>query len=88
MTPTESDRFLDTLKHAPESFYNMLSRVSAQKSESFNARDKELIFEAVVSTVGFTQLDSMIFRVFERCGGEKKKGGGERREREGETVSL
>jgi hypothetical protein len=67
MTQDEQDRFLSTLRSQPEAFFKMLSEVSARKSEAFHASDRDKIFKAIEESVGFVQLDSMVFRVFERC---------------------
>jgi hypothetical protein len=66
MTPQETDRFSLMLQQDPSVFYALIGNVSCKNSQSFKSTDKELIFQAIESTVGFTQLHSMIFRVLER----------------------
>jgi tetratricopeptide (TPR) repeat protein len=46
-------------------FLSMLSRVSSRSSECFIPDDRSKIFAAIEQSVGFTQLDCTVFRVFE-----------------------
>jgi tetratricopeptide (TPR) repeat protein len=64
-TPAERGRFMHMIRDDICQFLNMLSRVSSRASECFIPDDRTKIFAAIEQSVGFTQLDSTVFRVFE-----------------------
>jgi tetratricopeptide (TPR) repeat protein len=64
-TPAERSRFMHMIRDDIGQFLNMLSRVSSRSSECFIPDDRLKIFAAIEQSVGFTQLDSTVFRVFE-----------------------
>jgi tetratricopeptide (TPR) repeat protein len=69
MTHAEEKRFLESIENNSfRSFFDMLTRVKSERSESFSAADRERIHDAVRRLIphGFTHLDSMIFRVMEK----------------------
>ena len=64
-TPAERSRFKHMIRDDIGQFLNMLSRVNSRSSECFIPDDRTKIFTAIEKSVGFTQLDSTVFRVFE-----------------------
>jgi tetratricopeptide (TPR) repeat protein len=70
MSNTEGKRFAATVNSegAVWNFHNMLSRVNTAKCEAFIDSDRQRIHEAVVQLLpnGFSSLDSMVLRVFEK----------------------
>ena len=64
-TPSERSRFMHAIRDDIGQFLNMLSRVDSRSSDCFIPDDRTKIFAAIEQSVGFTQLDSAVFRVFE-----------------------
>ncbi|KAJ3153713.1 Kinesin light chain 3 [Irineochytrium annulatum] len=65
MSPKEAANFSRGIRQDPGSFYNMLSKISAERSESFLKNDRAMICETIRrSAGGFNRIDSMIVRIF------------------------
>jgi hypothetical protein len=65
MTTSELSRFMRMIRDDIGQFLNLLARVNSRSSECYIADDRTKIFTAIEKSVGFTQLDSTVFRVFE-----------------------
>ena len=65
MTATENNRFLNGMTEDHREYYSMLGRVNAETSECSRAADRESIHEGIRSSVGFAQLNRVVFRVLE-----------------------
>ncbi|EQC25219.1 hypothetical protein SDRG_16916 [Saprolegnia diclina VS20] len=63
MTEAETNRF--TAHASVESFFDMLGHVKSEASESYDPSDKAQIVATIHSTIGFRDMDTMVFRVFE-----------------------
>ncbi|KAJ3102326.1 Kinesin light chain 3 [Physocladia obscura] len=64
MTKKESARFSEGMIYDADEFYEMLARVSCQKSDASLEVDKENIFALVKEQVGFGNLDRLVLQVF------------------------
>ncbi|OQR92317.1 mbre TPR repeat protein [Achlya hypogyna] len=64
MTQAETNRFADQV--SVSAFYDMLGHVKSAACEAFKLEDKAAICTAIEQTVGFIEMDNMVFRVFER----------------------
>ncbi len=56
----QHEAFVAAIVSKPEEYYNMLSRVSMQKSTCYLAEDRANIFKAVEGSVGFSALNAMV----------------------------
>eukprot|EP00605_Chrysophyceae_sp_TOSAG23-4_P000662 GSChrysophyteH1.ASY1.ANO1.744.1 assembled CDS len=59
ITPNQYTAFVKGITRRPEKFYQMLADINVEKSEAWSATDKERIFNAVKSSVGFAELNKM-----------------------------
>ena len=64
MTAQENQRFLAGI-HDYTQYYSMLGRVNAEASDCSRTADRESIHEGIRSSVGFAQLNRVVFRVLE-----------------------
>ena len=65
MTAQEKQRFLTGIQNDYNQYYSMLGRVNVETSECSRAVDRESIHEDIRSSVGFAQLNLVVFRVLE-----------------------
>ena len=65
MTAQENRRFLTGIERDHNQYYNMLGRVNAEASNCSKAEDRESILENIRHTVGFSDLNRMLFKVLE-----------------------
>ncbi|KAJ3100866.1 Kinesin light chain 3 [Phlyctochytrium bullatum] len=66
MSRAESDRFLAVIRDDPKAFFKVLAKVRSRASIAFKLEDQKRIHKTIRQSVGFTDLDSQMFRVFER----------------------
>lgn len=52
--------FLDHIARDTEAYFKMLCNIDVRKSESWNPRDKEQIFDAIEKSIGFDNINKMI----------------------------
>jgi hypothetical protein len=59
------NQFIKDVLHNPEEEINkMLARINVERSESFKATDKGIIFDAIRTKVEFSKLNSLVFERF------------------------
>ncbi|OQS05590.1 hypothetical protein THRCLA_20578 [Thraustotheca clavata] len=63
MTQQETDRFADNV--SVDAFFDMLAHVKSEASDSYDPQDKIQIAKVIENTIGFKNMDTMVFRVFE-----------------------
>jgi tetratricopeptide (TPR) repeat protein len=62
MTGSARQHFIDDVLAAPaRSINRMLSQINVKNSECFKPEDRERIFQAIKSSVGFSELNRMVF---------------------------
>jgi hypothetical protein len=61
MSGKVEDQFIQEIGEDYTAIDRMLSTINCQKSECFKSEDKQRIFEAIENTVGFMELNSLIF---------------------------
>jgi hypothetical protein len=74
MTAQENRRFLTGIERDHNQYYNMLGRVNAEASNCSKAEDRESIFESIRHSVGFSDLNRMLFKVLEDWMEERLRG--------------
>ena len=74
MTAQENRRFLTGIERDHNQYYNMLGRVNAEASKCSKAEDRESIFESIRHSVGFSDLNRMLFKVLEDWMEERLRG--------------
>jgi hypothetical protein len=65
MTREENERFLDQISRDPGRYYAMLAKINSANATAFKPEDRDAIFAAIRSEVGFAGMDSMVFRALE-----------------------
>ena len=60
ITPDQHTAFVKGITSNSGEFYQMLADINVEKSEAWSATDKERIFDAVKSSVGFAELNAMV----------------------------
>eukprot|EP00605_Chrysophyceae_sp_TOSAG23-4_P001667 GSChrysophyteH1.ASY1.ANO1.1829.1 assembled CDS len=60
ITPDQYTAFVEGITNKTGAFYQMLADINVEKSEAWSATDKERIFDAVKSSVGFAELNAMV----------------------------
>eukprot|EP01041_Mallomonas_annulata_P001942 gene1942-3766_t len=61
MSTSESDMFINELKHNYSSINTMIAKVDLARSEAWNPADRDQIFDSVKKSVGFAGLNTMVF---------------------------
>eukprot|EP01041_Mallomonas_annulata_P005918 gene5918-11941_t len=61
MSTSESDMFINELKHNYSSINTMIAKVDLARSEAWNPADRDKIFDSVEKSVGFAGLNTMVF---------------------------
>ena len=65
MTREENERFLGQIRQNPGRYYAMLAKINSANATAFKPEDRDAIFAAIRSEVGFAGMDSMVFRALE-----------------------
>ena len=60
LSPEEHEAFVKGITADDGQFYQMLANINVENSESFNPADQTRIFDAVISSVGFAELNTMV----------------------------
>ncbi|KAJ3120015.1 Kinesin light chain 3 [Nowakowskiella sp. JEL0407] len=66
MPSSERERFFSDLQLDATKYLYMLSQVKSEKSEAREKFDKDAIHDVIRKEVGFTNMDSMMFTVFQK----------------------
>lgn len=61
LSPTEVEDFQYALVNDFSSVNTMIAKVDSRNSEAFSPDDKQQIFEAITSSVGFDTINSIVF---------------------------
>ena len=60
VTPDQQNAFIETIVDDPDKYFTMLAGINVENSEASKVSDRENIFDAVKSSVGFDALNSMV----------------------------